>query len=119
MLNTGRDNYITVWKITEKEGRYSASVTTSRKNKQTGEYVNSYWNVRFVGSAQEKAKALKEKDRIIVHAGDLNIENTSYKKEGQDKPQNYLSVTIFDFDQNSTQGSNESSTSDNPDDLPF
>lgn len=116
MLNTGRDNYITIWKITEKDGRYSGSATTSRKNKQTGEYINSYWNVRFVGSAQEKAKTLTEKDRIIVHAGDLNIENTSYKKEGQDKPQNYLSVTIFDFEPNNSQSSN---TSDNPDDLPF
>ena len=33
MLNTGRDNYITIWKITEKDGRYSGSATTSRKNK--------------------------------------------------------------------------------------
>lgn len=116
MLGTGRDNYLTIWKITEKDGRYTGSASSSRKNKTTNEYVNSWWNVKFVGSALEKAKSLKERDRIIVHAGDLSIENTSYKKEGQEKPQSFLAVTIFDFEISTPQGE---TTTSNSDDLPF
>lgn len=116
MLGTGRDNYLTIWKITEKDGRYTGSASSSRKNKTTNEYVNSWWNVKFVGSALEKAKNLKERDRIIVHAGDLSIENTSYKKEGQEKPQSFLAVTIFDFEISTPQGE---TTTSNSDDLPF
>lgn len=98
MINNGKDTYMTIWKVTEKNGGYLGSGSTSRKNNKTGEYINSNWNLRFVGNALAKAPSLKERDRIIIKQGNLNIENTLYKKEGQENPTPYLSVIIFDFE---------------------
>lgn len=98
MISTGRDTYMTVWSVTEKDGKYRGRTSTSRKNTKADEYVNSNWNVIFVGKANEKAANLSERDRIVVKAGDSRIENI-YLPEKDGKPaSNYVSVTIFDFE---------------------
>ena len=78
MISTGRDTYMTIWSVEEKDGKYKGRASTSRKNKQTNEYQNSNWNVRFVGAAADKAKNLVEKDRIVIKTGDLSIENINW-----------------------------------------
>lgn len=119
MISTGRDTYMTVWSVEEKDGKYKGRASTSRKNKQTNEYQNSNWNVRFVGAAADKAKNLVEKDRIVIKTGDLSIENIYLPESGDRKATSYISVTIFDFDKlNGETTTNEVKPANN-DELPF
>ena len=59
MLNIAK-SYATVWKVEDKGKYCSGRISTSKKDKRTGNYVNSNWNVRFIGHSFEPAKALKE-----------------------------------------------------------
>ena len=121
MISTNRDTYMTIWSIEEKDGRYKGRASTSRKNKKDNTYVNSNWNVSFVGSASEKAKTLVEKDRIVVKAGDLNVENIYLPENGDRKATSYLLVTIFDFEKQTPNGAEtpKQTQPSNDDDLPF
>ena len=62
-----KDNHVTVWEVEDK-GNYSiVSMSSSRKDKQTGEYKNSNWKfTRFVGEAHKKANELSSKELICL-----------------------------------------------------
>lgn len=121
MISTGRDTYMTVWSITEKDGRISGRVSTSRKNKKDDTYVNSNWNARFVGNASEKAKTLPERTKIKVQAGDSSIENVYLAPQGDKPATSYLTVTIFDFEVVNSNGTpaTDGINQVTDDDLPF
>lgn len=120
MISTGRDTYMTIWSVEEKDGKYRGRASTSRKNKQTNEYQNSNWNVSFVGAAAEKAATLAEKDRIVIKAGDLSIENIFLPENGDRKATTFLRVTIFDFEKQSAQNNATPNVQPaNSDELPF
>ena len=108
-----------------------ARYSTSEKN-QNGDYINSSWNIVFLGGALEKAKQLKDRQRI--HINKAKPTNRSYKdKEGNSKW--WMQITAFDFDilEHGTKSNNNSTTdktvnkskqADKPqeideDDLPF
>ena len=91
MLNVSKSN-ATVWKV-ENKGKYcSGRVSSSKKDRRTGNYVNSNWNVRFIGHSFEPAKALKEKDKITITNG--FIENIWDKENNR----NWLTLVVFDFE---------------------
>lgn len=120
MISTNRDTYMTIWSIEEKDGRYRARTGTYRKNKKDNTYINSNWNVNFVGSAAEKAKTLVEKDKIVIKPGDLNIENIFLPEKAEGKPNSYLVVTVFDFEKQAPKTSDSPvQPANNDDDLPF
>ena len=75
-----KDAYCTVWEVKQGSGNFSdARISTSKKNKQTGEYETDFSGfVRFIGSAHQKSSSLKEKDRIKL--GDCEVTNR-YDKE--------------------------------------
>lgn len=89
-----KDAYCTVWEVKQGSGNFSdARISTSKKNKQTGEYETDFSGfVRFIGSAHQKSSSLKEKDRIKL--GDCEVTNR-YDKE---KKVTYTSFAIFDFE---------------------
>lgn len=91
---SGTVAFATFWEAEDK-GKYSKGrISTSEKDKD-GNYVNSNWFANFVGEAHEKVGTLTAKDRITITSG--KVSNTSSKdKDGN--WQNYLNVTIFDFD---------------------
>jgi len=74
-LNIEKGQRVTVWSVEDK-GTYSlVSMSSSRKDKKSGEYKNTSWSfVRFVGEAHKKAGELKEKDRIELHGAILSRE---------------------------------------------
>lgn len=89
MLNvTGK--YISVFEVEEREKYCIANLSTSKKNTDNT-YTNMYWRARFVGKAFDKAKKLKDKDKIEITNG--IIEN-NYDKE---KDKLWVTVTIFEF----------------------
>ena len=105
-----KDNYATIWKMEDK-GKYSlGQVSTSRKEKTTGEYANSSWSfVRFVGKAHEKSASLIDKEgytRIKVILGGISRE--PYMKEGEKLWPKNPAIVIFDYDEIVPNSSNKS-----------
>lgn len=89
-----KDSYATIWEVKKGNGNYSdVRLSTSRKNKQTDEYVTDFSGfVRFIGTAHQNAGSLKEKDRIKI--GDCEVTN-SYDKE---KKVTYTNYAVFSFE---------------------
>ena len=72
--------YAKIWEVKAREERYTDfRISTSRKNKETGEYSQDFGGyVRLVGQAHDIASTLEVKDKFkIVRCG---VEN-SYDKE--------------------------------------
>jgi hypothetical protein len=90
-----KDNFATIWDVEDK-GNYSiVSLSTSRKDKQSGEYINSNWKfVRFVGDAHKKASELNKKDRIRINGG---VSWESYEKEGERAWAKVPSIVVFNW----------------------
>ena len=87
--------FCTVWSVervsdTLTKGR----ISISKKDRQTGEYVQDFGGfVSFVGTAcARKALSLREKDRIRL--GDIDVSNR-YDKE---KRVTYTNFNIFSFE---------------------
>jgi hypothetical protein len=98
MLYISDSQYVTIWEVEDK-GSYSlVKMSTSRKNKKTGEYLNSNWSfVRFVGDAHTKASELKRQDRIVLKGAGISQE--PYKDANGNKayPKNPQFV-VFNFE---------------------
>ena len=118
-MGFGYGNYAKVWKHEDK-GKYSVvELSTSKKNKETGEYTTDFKNnfVRFVGTAHDRLKSLDESGRIKLG----NCEVTTPKgNEGQ----YYTNYTVFAFDNAEAKAENAESksaksTKGNDDDLPY
>lgn len=87
--------YATVWTVEPVSDTMTKSrISTSKKNKQTGEYETDFSGfVRFVGAnAASAARNLREKDRIKL--GEVEVSNR-YDKEAQKE---YTNFTVFTFD---------------------
>ena len=125
------ESYGTVFEPKVEEKVVRARYSTSEKN-QNGDCINSSWNIVFLGGALEKAKQLKDRQRI--HINKAKLTNRSYKdKEGNSKW--WMQITAFDFDilEHGTKSNNNNTTdktvnkskqADKPqeideDDLPF
>lgn len=90
-----KDSYATVWEVSRiSDTMTKGRISISRKDKNTGEYVQDFGGfVAFCGTAcARKALALKEKDRIKL--GDVDVSNR-YDKE---KNTTYTNFNIFDFE---------------------
>lgn len=86
--------YGSVFNVEVEEKRVKGRLSTSEKNKD-GDYINSFWNVVFIGGAYELAKSLTDKDRI--HINKCKITNEPYTTKDGDKS-SWLQVTVFDFE---------------------
>ena len=85
--------YATVWRVEDKEKYTKVILSTSRKNKETGEYETDFNDyVNFVGEAHQMAKSLKPRDRIRL--GNVSCTNW-YNKE---KDKKYYTFTVFSYE---------------------
>ena len=107
MSDAAIGSYATVWSVEPKSETFvKARISTSRKNKQTGEYESDFSGfVSFVGTvAAKRAASLKEKDRIKLLKVDVS---SRYDKEND---RTYTNYNIFDFEtQSGNAGSNKAS----------
>lgn len=102
-----KDAWATCWGTEPKSDTLTnVRISTSKKDKQTGEYNQDFSGfVAFVGTAAaKKAAALKEKDRIKL--GDVEV-TTKYDSE---KKITYTNYKCYNFELQNGGGS-ESSTS--------
>lgn len=93
--------YLTVWEIEPvRETIVKARVTSSRKNKQTGEYEDDFSGfVKFCGTATA-AKALKLAPRDRIKLGDIEV-TRRYDKE---KKTDYTDFKIWSFEMANSAG---------------
>ena len=116
-----KDSFATVWETkTVSPTLTRARISITRKDKQTGEYVQDFGGyVAFVGTAcATKAARLEEKSRIKL--GDVDVSNR-YDKQ---KNTTYTDFKVFGFelaDGNSGNSSHQvdSGEPDDAGDLPF
>lgn len=89
MLNVN-GKYVSVFEVEVKEKYCLANLSTSKKNTDNT-YTNMYWKARFVGKCFDKAKNLKDRDKIEITNG--IIENNFDKEKGK----LWVMVTVFEF----------------------
>lgn len=90
-----KDSYAKVWSVESmSDTSTKLRISTSRKNKESGEYEQDFSGfVTCVGTAAaKKAACLKEGDRIKL--GDVDV-TTRYDKE---KKTTYTNFKVFSFD---------------------
>ena len=94
--------YATIWEVKNGNGNYTdVRLSISKKNKQTDQYETDFSGfVRFIGTAHQRANALKERDRIKI--GDCEVTN-SYNKE---KNVTYTNFAVFSFEDANGNGGN-------------
>lgn len=112
-------SYATVWDVKPKGDLCQVELSTSRKNKETGQYVTDFADkfVLFCGEAGKKAQDLNPKDRIQIK--ECSVCNT-YDKERKIK---FWNSYVYDFDILSSRHNDDAApannTNDNDDDMPF
>ena len=120
--------YAKVWSVEpETDTRTKVRLSTSRKNRQTGQYEQDFSGfVQFVGTANAtSASRLHEGDRIKL--GDCDV-TTRYNKETKREYVNYTTFGFEKMEDDSSGGSGGKSAGKqkdppydepNDDDLPF
>lgn len=81
------------------------------KNGNETLYKNTSWfNVAFFGDAAEKAKELKDRDKITILSG--SVDKGFYEKDGEKfYPTN---VVVYDFEWRETNGDNKGNGNSDP-----
>ena len=90
-----KDAYCTVWSVDPvSDVQTKARISISRKDKQTGEYIEDFSGfVSFFGTAAaKKAASLKERDRIKL--GDVDVRS----KYDREKKVTYYNFNVYSFD---------------------
>lgn len=99
------NTFAKVWQITKRDAKYTNfKVSTSEKDKKSGEYKNSYWLATAVGHAHNQINCgeVNENDRVTIKKG--KITNEPYKDdEGNWK--NTVKIVVFEFGSDNDNGS--------------
>jgi hypothetical protein len=123
MLHLGKSEYdqsAFVWEITDKGSYALVKMSTSRKDKESGEYISSNWSfVRFVGKAKNITE-VEPKTRIVIKSGGISQE--PYMKDGEKTYPKNPQIVVFAWDY-PEDNPNRNSSMDTPptveDDMPF
>lgn len=107
--------YCTFWGFTIDNGRVNVEMSSSRKNKNTGEYETDFSSkfVRFFNKAGDDVQDLQKGDRIKL--GECGV-TTYYNK---DTGKNYTNFMVFDFEKVERSASKGSNSVDDDDDVPM
>ena len=118
--------FVKVWEVENKGNYHVVSLSTSKKNKETGKYETDFSNkfVRFIGTAHNLAADLKVGD--VIKLGSCEVTN----KYDKDKNTTYTNYLVYSFEKeecnsNSSQSEGKKDYSfvdvpdDSPEELPF
>lgn len=120
MIYATSNSFFKVWDVQAKENVVTINMSTSRKDKKTGEYVNSSWNyVSFVGKCKEKAEKLNRGDKITNL--EFGLDREPYYKDNEKLYPKQPRITVFDFTVVASNGRSGYEPPEEPDDseLPF
>ena len=114
--------YARVWEVSpESDTRTKLRISTSKKNKQTGEYEQDYSGFVMVVGTAAAARALKLKRGDKIRLGDVEV-TTRYVKE---RNTTYTNFTVYTFELEGEQAAEKLSKvsveeeNDPSDNLPF
>lgn len=100
MLRIGESRYeqlATIWEVEDKGNYALVKMSTSRKDKESGDYINSNWSfVRFVGNAYEGITEVAPKTRIVIKQGAISLE--PYMKDGEKAWPKNPQIVVFAWD---------------------
>lgn len=87
-------SYAKVWEIVDKGNYSEVSLSTSRKDKRTGNYEKDFSSkfTRFIGDAHRDILGLG--NGVKIKLGDIEVTN-AYSKE---KKQEYVNYLVFSFE---------------------
>ena len=99
-------SYAKIWEIENKGNYHVASMSVSKKNKETGKYDVEWQNkfVRLVGTAHAQAESLKTGDSVKIGACDVS------NKYDNEKKITYTNYVIFGFEKNDNNGGDKAPT---------
>lgn len=98
-LNISDTQRVTVWSVEDKNNFAVVQMSSSRKDKKSGEWKNTSWSfVRFVGKAYEKINeiGLKREDRIVLKGA--TIAQEPYMSDGEKKYPKMPQITVFNWE---------------------
>lgn len=122
------NNYATIWEIRTTKGKaMNVRLSTSRKDKNTGDYETDFSDYCFfVGKAAEKVKSCKAKDRVRL------LETSVTSRWDKEQKKNFYTFTVWDIEMADGKGGRSQSSvvppktsapaqqsSGSDDDLPF
>lgn len=109
--------YFTFWGCSSNDdGIVNVEMSSSRKNKKTGEYETDFSSkfVRFYGDAGSKVQELERGDRIKI--GECGV-TTFWNKKTE---KNYTNFLVFDFEKvEKKAASSKGNSVDDDDDVPM
>lgn len=121
MIYAESNSFLKIWEVEHSEKYSTVKMGSSRKNKNTNEWINSNWSfIRFVGNAHEKSKYLKKGSKITNMR--FSIDNEPYKnKNGEISYPTKPKIVVYDFEIVEEQQNNTHEEVDEMDcgDLPF
>lgn len=98
MIFATSHSYFTIWEVKKEERSCTITMSTSRKDKRSGNYLNSNWSyVQFVGDAYPKACKLNKRDRITNLEFGLSWEPYT-NKDGDKVFAKSPRFVVFDFE---------------------
>ena len=103
-------SFATIWQIEPvKDTITKAKITTSKKNKNTGEYETDFSGfVTFLGTAvASKAAKLKEKNSIKL--GEVDVT----RKWDKEKQKEYINFNVFAFEMADSKATSSPTTVEN------
>jgi hypothetical protein len=111
MIYVQDDQWATVWEVEDKGNYSEVKFSTSRKDKKSGEYINSSWAfTRFVGDAHKKASDLNRGDKIKLKGAGISRE--PYMKDGEKLWPKNPSIVVFNFEFAGDKAAKNSKSSD-------
>ena len=97
MLYFKEDQRCMVWDVEDKENYSLVRMSSSRKDKRSGEYVYSDWSfVKFVKDAYTKSLEVEPKTIIVLKGS--GISNESYMKDGVKTWPKKPPMVVFNFE---------------------
>ena len=116
------NNYAKIWNHEDKGRSSIVNMSTSRKDRETGEYKNDFSSkyVRFVGKAHDKLADLQDNGRILITECGVTVEPGNDGKY-------YTTFKVFDFENANSATASASKTAsetdqwvaEEDDDLPY
>ena len=92
------NSFLKIWNIEDKDGYAEVKMSSSRKDRKSGEYINSYFSfVKFTYHAYDKIKKMSVGDKITDVQFSLSME--PYVKNGEKIYPKSVKITVFDFDE--------------------
>lgn len=90
------NSFLKLWNIEDKDGWAEVKMSSSRKDRKSGEYINSYFSfVKFTYHAYDKIKKMSVGDKITDVQFSLSME--PYVKNGEKIWPKSVKITVFDF----------------------